>query len=59
MKNKIIIALVVIIPFLVFGAIQAIKNTENNKSIAYAVEKNTNKLIIYKYYKFRRTYSRN
>ena len=32
MKNKIIIALIFILPFLIYGTIQGIKNTENLKN---------------------------
>ena len=42
MKNKIIIALIFILPFLIYGTIQGIKNTENLKNTAIAVEKYTN-----------------
>ena len=50
MKNKIIIALIFILPFLIYGTIQGIKNTENLKNTAIAVEKNSSKLTIYKFY---------
>jgi thiol:disulfide interchange protein len=50
MKNKIIIALIFILPFLVFGIIQGIKNTENTQSVAVAIERNPNTIILYKFY---------
>lgn len=50
MKNKIIIALVFILPFLVYGSIQAFKSNENRKNIALASESAGSKLIIYKFY---------
>ena len=49
MKNKILIALIFILPFLILGIIQGAKNT-SSKNTAIAVEKNANNIILYKFY---------
>ena len=49
MKNKILIALIFILPFLILWIIQGAKNT-SSKNTAIAVEKNANNIILYKFY---------
>lgn len=49
MKNKIIITLIFILPFLIYGIVQGIKSTQSPKNSAVAVE-SKNILTIYKFY---------